>query len=352
MTTANITRIGAGELAALIATGGVSAREAAAAHIAAIETVNPHINAVVGRRYAAALLEADAIDAQRKYGAKLPPLAGVPVTIKEALDVEGLPSTSGFAAYAATVAQSDDAAVARIKAAGAIVLAKTNVAQGLIFIESDNPVYGRTSNPWDARRSCGGSSGGEGAIIAAGASPLGLGTDIGGSVRVPAVWCGIASLKPTVGRVPDTQRLSVPVAAAIQSQIGPMARYVADVGLGLAAINDSRIALGDWRAVEVSNLRIGVYEEDGLFAPSPAVRRAVNEAGAMLRDAGAQVVPWRTPEPALANEIFYGVLSADGMAGLKRAALAAGLMRALRSCFCSQRVRASHLMRWRRWLAR
>ena len=222
-------------------------------------------------------------------------------------------------------AEADDPYVARLRAAGAIVLGKTNVAQMLLAVESSNPVYGRTNNPWNLDRSPGGSSGGEGAIVAAGGSPLGLGTDIGGSVRIPAAFCGIAALKPTQGRTPDQGRCSVPIGQrAIVSQVGVLARSVADVALGTGVIagtprgatSNPPVALGDHRAVDVAALRVAVYENDGAFAPGPAVRRGVREAAEMLTAAGARVTTWTPPDIDEAIDLFFGLLTADGGRGL------------------------------------
>ncbi len=311
--------LSAADTAALVARGEISALAVIEARIAVIEQHNPRLNAVVAQRFDAAREEARAVDRAQARGEKLPPLAGVPVTIKEAIDVAGLASTSGAPARAAHLADADDPAVARLRAAGAIVLAKTNVAQGLVFAETDNPLFGRCNHPEDAERSPGGSSGGEGAILAVGGAALGLGTDIGGSGRIPAAFCGIASLKPTAGRLPDTQRLSVPAGQqAIQSQLAPMARKVADVELALSVLNPPHLMLASSTEVDVSRLRIGVFEHDGVFAPSPGVRRAVREAAAALKAAGAQVVSFTVPEPEAVRRIFYSLLSADGIQGLKR----------------------------------
>ena len=226
----DLTTLGASELAAAIARGDVSALDAVEAQLDRIERVNGALNAVVYSRYDAARAEARAADRRRANGAPLGPLHGVPITLKECLDLEGAPSTFGLPSRANTLAAQDDLYVARVRAAGAIVLGKTNVAQLLFHTECENPVYGRTNNPWNLERTSGGSSGGEGAIIAAGGSPLGLGTDIGGSLRYPAAYCGIASLKPTAGRTPDAGRYSAPIGQrAIVSQVGVLARRVADV---------------------------------------------------------------------------------------------------------------------------
>jgi fatty acid amide hydrolase len=326
MVTHELHSLGAADTAGLIARGEISALAVAEARIAVIERCNPQVNAVVARRYDAAREEARAVDRARERGEALPPLAGVPVTIKEALDVAGLASTSGAPARAAHLAEADCDAVARLRRAGAIVLGKTNVAQGLVFVETDNPLFGRCNHPENPERTPGGSSGGEGAVIAFGGSALGLGTDIGGSGRIPAAFCGIASLKPTAGRVSDTQRLSVPIGAqAIASQIVPMARNVADVELALSVLNPPHLMLGRSADVDVRRLRVGVIEHDGVFAPSPGVRRVVREAAATLKAAGSQVLPFTIPDGEAVRRVFYGLLSADGIAGLKRTLAGGGI---------------------------
>jgi fatty acid amide hydrolase len=323
--TTNLTTLSAAELAAAIARGDVSALDAVEAHIDRIERVNGALNAVVFSRYDTARAEARAADRQRANGEPLPPLHGVPITIKECLDLAGTPSTFGLPARTHTMAAQDDQYVARMRAAGAIVLGKTNVAQLLFHTECENPLYGRTNNPWNLERTSGGSSGGEGAIIAAGGSPLGLGTDIGGSLRYPAAYCGIASLKPTAGRTPDAGRYSAPIGQrAIVSQVGVMARQVADVALGTEVINGGRnpnveppMPLGDPTRVDLARLRVATYANDGTFAVAPAVRRAVGEAAAALRAAGASVTEWQPPDVTHALDLFFSIMSADGGTGLR-----------------------------------
>lgn len=322
-----LTNLSATELARRIAAGEVSALDAVEAHLERIAAVNPSLNAVVLTRAEAAREEAQAVDAKRSRGESLPPLAGVPITVKESLDLAGTPSTFGIETRANHRAAADDIHVARLRAAGAIVLGKTNVAQCLIFTESDNPVYGRTNNPWNLDRTCGGSSGGEGAIIAAGGAPLGLGTDIGGSVRMPAHFCGIVGLKPTTGRLNDMGRYSVPVGQrAIPSQIGVLARQVADVALGIEIANGGREPvelqqprLGDWSTVNLGGLRVAYYTDDGSFTPAPALKRAVEQAAEALRAAGAQVTAWSPPAVQEALVLFGRILLGDRMAGMKRA---------------------------------
>jgi fatty acid amide hydrolase len=296
------------DLAAGIARGEISSAEAVSAHIARIEAVDGMLNAVVVRRFDESLAEARAADERRARGETLGALHGVPVTIKECFDVIGTPSTFGLTTRANDRATADDRYVARWRAAGAVVIAKTNVSQLMIFIESDNPLYGRTNNPWDIGRTCGGSSGGEAAIIAAGGSPLGLGSDIGGSLRNPASYNGIVAMKPTTGRLDSSIRLDMfSGQEAIVSQVGPLARTVADAELGLEIASGGR----EPHAVDVRGLRIGFYERLGSFAAAPALARASREAAALLSDLGAQVVRFDPPRIDDAMDLFYGILSAD-----------------------------------------
>src|SRR5215467_7061994 len=182
----------------------VSSHEVVEAYIHRIEAVNPRLNAVVQLTADTALARAKQADvalARREING---PLHGVPITIKDSFDTEGIISTAGTKGRVSFIPQQDATAVARMRAAGAIILGKTNLPELSLAYESNNLIYGRTNNPYDLSRTPGGSSGGESAIIAAGGSPLGLGTDGFGSIRLPAHFCGIAGLKPTAGRVPYT----------------------------------------------------------------------------------------------------------------------------------------------------
>ncbi|MEP6972694.1 MAG: amidase family protein [Actinomycetota bacterium] len=197
MNETGIAGLSASVLAQEIADGRMSVVEVVEAHITRIEAVDPRLNAVVvpmfddARRRAQ---EADRLPTELRGR-----LHGVPITVKECFDVTGTPSTAGLTARSRHRAKTDAPLIASVRQAGGILLGKTNVSQLLMYVETDNPVYGRTNNPHDADRSPGGSSGGEAAIIAAGGSALGLGTDVGGSVRVPAHGCGIHAFKPTPG---------------------------------------------------------------------------------------------------------------------------------------------------------
>ena len=316
----DITGLPAARLIRHIANGDISAVEAVEAHIDRIERVNPQLNAMVLRRYNAAREEARFADEQRSRGERTGALHGLPVTIKESLDLKGAPSTFGVTSRASSLATADEPHVARFRNEGAIVLGKTNVAQLLFYYESDNPLHGRTNNPWRLDRTPGGSSGGEAAIIATGGSAMGLGTDIGGSIRVPAHFCGLAGLKPTEGRTPDMGRFSVPIGQRIiPSQVGVLARHVEDVALGLEVINGGRnpdveppMPLADFRDVDLRSLRVAWYADDGTFDVAPAVSRAVREAAERLRQAGARVSPWTPPGVPHALQLFYAIFTADG----------------------------------------
>lgn len=324
--------IGAREISERVASGELSVREITEEHIRRIEEANPRLNAVVVTLFDRALREADAADAAQAHGKPLGPLHGVPVTIKEQYLVAGTPTTVGLPSRASHRAASDGPLVGRLRQAGAIVLGKTNVSQLLIYHESDNPLYGRTNNPWDLERTPGGSSGGEAAIIAAGGSPLGLGGDYGGSIRVPAHFSGVHGLRPTAGRLTrlDTPGGIFPTGQeAIIPQPGPMSRTVEDLDLAMRVLATPSIGTPDpgvppvpwpdWKGVSFEGLRVAMYAEDGYFRPAPAVRRAVREASEALRTRGAQVEEWVPPDVADAMRLYVGIASADGGIGYRRA---------------------------------
>ncbi len=224
------------ELARETKAGEISARETVEAHIRRIEDVNKHLNAVVATLFDEAIAQA-AADEGRSRNKELGPLHGVPITIKEQHRVVGTDTTIGLPNQVGKKAENNGPLVARLRQAGAIVLGKTNVSQLLIYCESDNPVYGRTNNPWNLERTPGGSSGGEAAIIAAGGSSLGLGSDLGGSIRIPAHFYGIHSLKPTSRRLTNDDSpyhlLVVGPRGDSGTATGPMARTVADLCLAM-----------------------------------------------------------------------------------------------------------------------
>ncbi|HEY1786477.1 MAG TPA: amidase family protein [Pirellulales bacterium] len=321
--------LGAAEIASRVAAGSTSAAEITAAHIERIEKVNDRLNAVVVKCFDRARREADEIDRRRSRGEPLGPMAGVPVTIKECFEVAGTPATLGLKRFRHELSPTDSPLVRRLTTAGAIVLGKTNVPQLMVLHETDNPLYGRTNNPWNLDRSPGGSSGGEAAIVAAGGSVVGLGSDLGGSIRQPAHSVGICGLLSTQGRIEMTgRRGNFYGLESISLQPGPMARTVDDVEIAwralidpAAASYDPRIApvgAGEAGAIEMNRLRIGIVIDDGFFPATPAARRAVEEAGRALAAAGAEVQPLELPDVPEAIRLYFHLITADGAANLAR----------------------------------
>jgi amidase len=275
--------------AELVRDGSVSAMELVQAHLARIDEINPALNAVVDILRAPALQEAAAVDQRRAAGEPMRPLEGVPFSIKDSIEVEGTVCSAGtIGLKQADRSKSDATLVARLRSAGAIPIARTNLPDLLFAFESDNLIFGRTNNPYDHSRTCGGSSGGEAALIAACGSPFGLGSDAAGSVRLPAHYCGISSLKPTSGRLARTGH--VPAAGGwleMVWQIGPMARRVEDLWtmmpilLGLDGRDRTVVPMpyGDPRKVPLRDLRVAYFTDNGIV-PADAETRAVVEAAA------------------------------------------------------------------------
>ncbi|HKA09355.1 MAG TPA: amidase [Candidatus Dormibacteraeota bacterium] len=288
----------AGELAAAIRARRLSSVEVVEAHLRRIDEVNPRINAIVQLAGDAARAQARAADKMLFHDRVTGPLHGVPFTAKDVCDAAGVISAAGLRNRAAFVPERDAVVVSRMKSAGAILLGKTNCPPGGGGGETDNRVYGRTRNPYDLSRTVGGSSGGEAAAIAACMSPIGIGSDSGGSVRVPAHFCGIAALKPTSGRVPATGTLNHPGGLSdYRTQIGPMARHVDDLALAFAIMagedgHDSAVIpmpIRDPASVTLRELRIASYTDDGLARPTPEIEASLREAADALRDGGAGV---------------------------------------------------------------
>ena len=298
-------------LAQKIRTKEVSAEAVMRAHLDRIAAVNPRINAVV-QLADGALSQARAADAALAQGEDLGPLHGVPFTVKDIFDTAGIISAAGLENRRRHVPSHDACVVSRMKSAGAILLGKTNCPPGGGGGESSNPVYGQTNNPYALDRTPGGSSGGEAAILAAGGSPLGLGSDSGGSLRLPAHFCGVATLRPTVGRVPNTSTLYLPGGLSDpRSQIGPMARTVADLRLAFQLLagmdwRDSGVVpmpVGDLLAVELKTLRAAFYTDDGILPPTPATADSVRAAAHALAEAGMKVEEQRLPAVETSFEI-------------------------------------------------
>ncbi len=314
----NLNKKSAVELLKLIETREVSSREVTQYFIDRIEEVNPKINAIVLKFYDEALAKAEEYDKILSNGEKIGRLHGLPFTIKECFDYLGSPSTLGVLARKNDRPTANDAFIQALMDEGGIVLGKTNVPQLLIFIESDNRVYGKTNNPHNPKFAPGGSSGGEGAIIGAGASPVGIGSDLGGSVRFPAAFCGICSIKPTMWRTPDLTRYGEKrLEGSIGSVTGVLGNYAEDLALFLEIMNESAAkmqkveTLQDYKNIDVSQLRIGYFLSDGIFEPMEAVKRGVMESVAKLERLGAKVVEFQPPRLSFVEEIFFRIISAD-----------------------------------------
>jgi Asp-tRNA(Asn)/Glu-tRNA(Gln) amidotransferase A subunit family amidase len=303
----NLTYKSATELVALIQSRAVSPVEVVAAHLERIEEVNPSLNAIV-------TIANDVIEQARHAenaimeGKELGALHGLPITIKDTIETKGLRTTSGSRLRLDYVPERDAMVVARLKAAGAIVLGKTNVPEMAIPYETDNPIFGRTNNPKNLLITPGGSSGGEAAAIAAHLSPAGVGSDLSGSIRVPAHFCGVAGLKPTTGRIPiDGHVPEVIGPMALAASVGPMARSVDDLALlysVMSAQTKSDRAHGGRGAA-------AFYVHDGVAPVTEETEAAVRAAGERLMDSGYEVREERPPAvnegPRLWVELFSRV---------------------------------------------
>jgi amidase len=284
------------------------------AHLQRIAAVQPKLNAFVHLDAEKAREKAREAEASVSRGDSLGPLHGVPMTVKSCLDVAGWPCPAGSLLRKDYVAQQDAVLVARLKAAGAIVLGNTNTPEFLMAYESNNLLSGKTSNPWDLTRTAGGSSGGEAAAISSGCSMGGVGSDGGGSIRVPAHFSGICGLKPTPGRIPATGHFP-PGAGAFSwiGVVGPMARTIADVralfqvmagpdpGDALSAPVSPR-ALGE---KNLRGLRAGLLESDALGRATPEIVASVQRAGRLLQEQGLVVEPLRLKGLDRAIELWW-----------------------------------------------
>ena len=246
-----------------------------------------------------AMKAAEEADNARAKGKAVGPLHGVPMTIKDSVNLRGYDSTMGIASRVGKPAHEDSVLVAELRRQGSIFLGKTNVPQALLAQETDNPVYGATKNPWNSARTPGGSSGGESAAVAAGLSPIGIGTDIGGSIRIPAHFCGLVGFKPTLDRWSNRgSNTAIKGQEIVRSQIGCLSRSVADVKLLWDSVDIPRMAESDplmcpLPAKSLPDLRgmtIGFVDNDDFLPPGRSIRRAVGLARTALEEAGATIV--------------------------------------------------------------
>lgn len=332
------------DLSAALQARRISARELTEFTIARIEALDPRLNAVVVRDFERARAAAAAADAALARGEQAP-LLGVPVTFKEAIDISGLSTSWGFSQFANFIAPDDAVVVSRVRRAGAVVLGKTNLSKGLGDFQSYNDVYGTTNNPWDVTRTPGGSSGGSAAALAAGFGALSFGSDIGGSVRMPAHFCGVYAHKPTHGLVPMRGYGPPPLLAWADdgdlAVIGPMARSAADLALALDVIAGPDAAHDGvgyrWtrpapRHDRLGDFRVLVVETHPLMPVDTTVRAAMARLTERLAKAGVRIAHADALLPPLADSArLYmrllgaarsGRLSADDYRSMQRSAAA------------------------------
>jgi Asp-tRNA(Asn)/Glu-tRNA(Gln) amidotransferase A subunit family amidase len=299
----------------------ISPVELVDAHLAQIERVNPKLNAFVQVDAERARRTAQDAEKAVMHEKTLGPLHGVPISIKSSMAVERMLCESGTRLRAGFVPTQDAPLVARLRAAGAIVIGVTNTPELLMAWETDNLVYGRTNSPWDLDRTPGGSSGGEAAAIAAGMSAGGVGSDGGGSIRVPAHFSGICGLKPTPGRIPATGHYPVSAGPfALIGVVGPMARTVADLKVLFEVMQGPDV--GDtcaapvpvrWRSEdETRKLKVGYFEDDGRTPVTRETRTAVRTAAEALRSAGFEVAPFQPEGLEEARQLWHKLFVVAG----------------------------------------
>lgn len=325
MTTLPLHLQSATALARQIHGGALGARELLELYLARVDRLNPALNAVVWQDRTRARARADAADAARARGERWGPLHGVPMTVKESYDLVGAPTTWGLPELAGHRAGADALAVQRLEAAGAVVFGKTNVPVQLADFQSYNPVYGTTENPWAAGRTPGGSSGGSAVALAAGLSALEIGSDIGGSIRNPAHFCGVFGHKPTWGLVPPRgHTLGDALTPPDIAVVGPLARSATDLETMLRAMAGPD-AFDPPLAATLPALttpppawRVAVWDDDPLCPVSAAVRERVRAVAQALADAGAEVDDRARPDfaPAHSHRVYSALLAVALSAGV------------------------------------
>lgn len=319
----NLHELSATELQTALRNRTTSSVEVVEALIARSAAVDGEARAFVRRFDAEARDLAAKADAARSRGDDLGPLHGIPLTIKENIDVAGSDSTMGLRARQNQPAKVDAVVVQAVRSVGGIPLGKTNVPQLLLAQETENSIWGITPNPWHTGRSPGGSSGGEAVALATGQTPLGIGTDIGGSIRIPAHFCGIAGLKPTLDRWSNRGSMgAIAGQELVRAQMGPMARTSADVALLFGALDPRKqtgldpavvpLAIADPSTIDLTGLRVGVFDDDGFLTPAASLRRGVQLAATALRDAGATIVDYQPPGAQDLLYVWLAGISSDG----------------------------------------
>lgn len=341
---------GAAELAAMIRNREVSSREVVDAHLNRIAEINPTLKAVTVPLAATARDAAAAVDRALASGAQLGALAGVPFTVKENIDLAGSATTWGLPAFAKQVASHDAPIVARLREAGAIPLARTNLPDWAFRWDAESSHAGRTLNPWNAQRVPGGTSGGDAAALASGMTPLGLGNDLGGSLRVPAQMCGIATIRPSRGRVAHhavTQPWPEPISIQMTNCQGPMARRVADLRLALKIISAPDVRDPRWVPAPLAlgkrtaKPRVAVLRDPAGVGIDPHVRAGIDRAAGWLANAGYEVTDIEPPRILDVAQCWFDAIWADvgalwpdmepitgpGECGFVNAALKAGVFK-------------------------
>ena len=304
-------------LAGQIAARKVSPVEVLQAHLDRIKEINPQLNAIVTLA-PDALQRAKEAEAAVTRGEPLGPLHGVPVTVKDTIETAGLRTTSGSAMRAEFVPERDAPVVARLKAAGAIILGKTNTAEMAMDYTTENPVFAPTINPHAASMTTGGSSGGEAAAIATCLSPGGIGSDLAGSVRIPAHFCGIAGLKPTAGRIPGEGQFPPSTGPySLGAVIGPMARSVSDLRLMFKVLAGIETVESMGRASLVG-LRVAYYTDDGVAPVTEETRQAVEAAARALSDAGLIVEQTRPRGVEQGHDLWLKLFSRASVVQLRK----------------------------------
>ncbi len=309
------------QMAAALRAGAITSRELVDAHIARIEAVNPSLNAIVQKRFDIARAEADAADqrlSETSDTSALPPLFGVPCTLKENFALTGFPQVSGLVARRNAIADHDAPTVARLRAAGAIVLGCSNTPELCMWMETNNRVYGRTGNPYDPGCTAGGSSGGEGSIIGSGGSPFGLGADVGGSIRFPAFFNGVFGHKPTPGIVPNTDQVPPPEGEMNRNCVtGPLARRAEDLWPLLKILSgpDGKDPIctagalhGDPSQVRLKDLRILSIPDNGSRKIAGDLRAAQQRAAEWLGAQGRGLGTVQLPKLKRSFEIWSAMM--------------------------------------------
>eukprot|EP01087_Luapelamoeba_hula_P011554 TRINITY_DN3149_c0_g1_i1.p1 TRINITY_DN3149_c0_g1~~TRINITY_DN3149_c0_g1_i1.p1 ORF type:complete len:535 (+),score=43.39 TRINITY_DN3149_c0_g1_i1:887-2491(+) len=304
--------------------GEVSAEDAVRTYIYLACAAQQEFNCLADVMFTEALSHARELDRiLAETGKPVGPLHGLPISIKENIGISGTDSTVGTSGNC-FLEREDAVLIQVIREAGAVPFTKTNVPQTMLSFETSNPVYGRTSNPWNLDRTCGGSSGGEGALIAAGGSPVGIGSDIGGSIRIPCQFCGLYGIKPTSSRIALAGSIAVMYGQeSIASSLGPMGTSVEDLAILCRVLMSEKqfrrdpdcgapLPFNNDEFASTNKLKVGYYTYDGFFEPSHSCKRAVLEAVEALRAKGHTVIEFDPPNVQPAMEAYYYMLTADG----------------------------------------